>query len=131
MSSMFPTLIILGTSKRIDVLKYSLSRLSFSKELDVPEIAAAVFAYLTSVDDAYGNVLEFAEDLKESFADDQSERELQCFVTAVTNYGTAIIQILCDLGVYWEGILWYNFDSFLGDDIIIRKISEEDYNFMC
>ena len=125
---MFPEYIILGTTQAFLELNNSFSKLPFSKELDSFEIVASMFAYIGSMDDAYGNVLEFANDLRDSFEDDQPPKILFNFFNAIVLFGDKLIEQIKALGIYQEGLLWYTFDSFLSMDIIVKRIPREDFD---
>jgi hypothetical protein len=122
-----PAFIIIDVKEHIIEFRNSIAVLPLNKDLNEHEIVDFIFEYICSVDEAKSNMLEFTSDIRESLESHYPERDIVQYNCALLRLSKKIVQRLKELNAYQDGILWYNFKSFCNNDVVLYRVTKEDF----
>lgn len=99
-----------------------------NKDFEIHEIINNVFDYIVDKDNAYGFVVEWSLDFADRYAGIYPQTELETLKNLFIDFGANATDKLVQLGTYDKsGVFWYQFDHFIGYDVVMKKVNPGDY----
>lgn len=122
-----PEAIILDSSELVKTTRKELMNLKMADEINEVEIYNYIFSYLSDSQTSCQTVQNFVEFMMELFNNRFSKEAILQYGQLLLNLAHHLDIMLKEFKVYDpQGVCWYTFDHFLGNDIVLRRLTREE-----
>lgn len=124
-----PNRIILDVQHLLDKLAAEAGALGLDVDVFCKDTLSHILEYLCEEESAWSNLEEYGQDVKEAMIDSGVDDDLAQTTARVTIiFGLELMDYLKQHGFYdHQGYLWYEYGGHLGRDLMLQRISREDF----
>ena len=121
----YPVIIILDVATEVRAFKDSVKDNPCSTFFHPDSAISQVFDYVVSPTESFESLCDMAQEVKDLFFEEKpayAVNDVEAYGSAVLTFGTAVVDKLRAAKAYEDNNTFlYNFDQFIGDDIVLRR----------